>query len=56
LLVATVLGILIGRTIRMRDRQTPGPGPEQPPDSPREDPAPWLPRQKSGDRGQRPGS
>jgi hypothetical protein len=49
--VATVLGIVIVRTIRLRDRQFPEPPPERTVD----DPVPWIPHQKTGDR-RRPGS
>jgi hypothetical protein len=50
LAVAAVLGVVIGRTIRLRDRQQP----EPPPGRTVDDPVPWIPRQDTGD--QRPGS
>ncbi len=50
-MVATALGILIGRTIRLRDQQFP----EPPPERAAERPNPWIPAQKSGNPGPRPG-
>jgi hypothetical protein len=53
LVVATGLGILIGRTIRLRDRQFPG---GQQPDRPAGYPETQIPTQNTGERGRRPGN